>query len=371
MHGKLWIRTSRQWLQGLTAAAIAASGVAAQAKTASVDEVRSVGANAQRAGSQSFAGPWWRGFGEAPLAGLQQAAAGRVGARFVAAQGTHAMALDAQVATAYVAMRTYNVRWRLAVELRESLDRQRQLLAASAPVASLGDALATLDDRRAKADRFAATLLAQRDAAIAALAGLTGATQQEMTNEMQAALAISDMPVFNAATPERLPRSVLMARGDVSASQGRMALGRRFSPEAGHQLAIGTASLSGWIDAASSMRTVATQATSLLPDVQELLAVAAQAETEISADLADLQHRTVETSRMVEIVKTRQLDLEASRRRVEVGAGSEHEVIKNVQALLVNDDQLAISAGEMAYAWIRLQASTGGQALQARRATED
>jgi hypothetical protein len=302
---------------------------------------------------------------------LQQAAAGHGGARFVAAQGTRTMPLDAQVATAYVAMRTYNVRWRLAMELRESLDRQRRLLAASAPVASLGDALATLDDRRAKAERFATTLLAQRDAAVAALAGMTGATPQEMTNEMQAALAIPGMPVFDAAPPERLPRSVLMARGDVSASQGRMVLGRRFSPEAGHQLAIGTASLSGWIDAASAMRTVATQTTSLLPDVQELMAVAAQAETEVSADLAELQHRNVETARLVEIVKTRQLDLEASRRRMDVGAASEHEVIQGFQTLLVNDDQLAISAGEMAFAWIRLQSSTGGQALQARRASDD
>lgn len=160
-------------------------------------------------------------------------------------------------------------------------------------------------------------------------------------------------------------RSVLMAREDVSASQGHVALGRRFSSEAGYHAAIGAASLAGWIDAASPIRTVATQTTSMLPDVQELMAVTAQAETEISADLADLQRHTAETTRLVEIVKTRQLDLDAARRRMEVGAANEHEVIQVLQAFLVNDDELAMSAGELAYAWIRLQSSTGGQALQA------
>ncbi len=99
--------------------------------------------------------------------------------------------------------------------------------------------------------------------------------------------------------------------------------------------------------------------------------MAAKAETEISADLADLQRRTLETGRLLEIVKTRQLDLEASRRRLQVGAGSEHDVIRGYQVLLVDDDALAISAGELAYAWIRLQASTGGQAIQARGASDE
>lgn len=363
-----WIKTRGRIL---LAAAIAAASVASQAKTASADDIRTDRADAQRTDAMPLAGPWWRGFGESALASLQQAARSQSGTRAVMAQGGRAMTVDAQVATAYVAMRTYNVRWLIATKLIESLDRQRQILAGSAPVASMGNALATVDDRRAKAQRMATVLLAQRDAAIAALASLTGSTPQEIANEMQAALAIPDMPTFNADTPDRLPRSVLMARGDVSASQGQVALGRRFSAEASHQAAIGAASLAGWIDAASSIRTVPTQTTSMLPDVQELMAVAAQAETEISADLADLQRRTVETTRLVEIVKTRQLDLEAARRRMGVGAADEHEVIKGLQALLVNDDELAMSAGELAYAWIRLQSSTGGQALQARGLSDE
>src|SRR5258706_9800849 len=314
----------------LLAAALGAVGGASQAKTASVDEVRIEGrAVAQSNGAGQEAGPWWQGFGEgAGAARKQRAARQRSGVATVAPAGAMPLSADAQVTVAYVAMRTYNVRWRLAMEMRDSLDRQRQLLAASAPVASLGDALATLDERRATADRFATALLDQRDTAIATLARLTGSTQQATWKDLQAAIAIRDMPVFDAETPERLPRSVLMARHDVSASQGRVALGRRFSPEAEHQLAIGAASLGGWIEAASSMRNLATTDASALPDVQDLISVAAKAESEISADLADLQRRTLETGRLLEIVKTRQLDLEASRRRLQVGAGSEHDVIR-------------------------------------------
>jgi outer membrane protein TolC len=94
--------------------------------------------------------------------------------------------------------------------------------------------------------------------------------------------------------------------------------------------------------------------------------VSAQAESEVSADLSALQQRTVRTARLIEVVKSRQLELEAVKRRQQVGAASAHDVILGTQTLLVDDDELAASAGELAYAWIRLQASTGGQALQAR-----
>lgn len=356
------ISSTSRWIAVFLVAALAGT---AQARTASADEARS---DTRPASVVQATGPWWGGFHEAALATLQRAALARSSAGGESVSGTAAMPLDAQVTVAYVAMRTFNVRWRLATDMRDTLDRQRKLLASAAPVASLGQALATIDGRRTKADRIAATLLGQRDAAIDALARLTGRPAQDLFGELQGALALRDMPVFDAETPERLPRSVLMARRDVSASRSMVALGGR-SPEAQRQLAIGPASLAGWIAAVPD--SLAATPSSELPDVQSLLTVAAQAETEISADLGALQRRTANTERLVGIVKSRQMELDAVKTRMQLGAASEHDVIQGYQALLVDDDELAVSAGELAYAWIKLQASTGGQAIQARVTPED
>ena len=367
MHGES-IKPAGRWI---LAALMVFAATASQARTASADEVRHDTAAMPRAGLAAEPGaPWWASFNEAPLAGLQRAALSHAStATAVGAAPASAMAIDAQVTTAYIAMRVFNVRWQLAMQMRDSLDRQRKLLAGSAPVASLGQALATLDERRAQSDRFASMMLGQRDAAMAALARMTGKSPETLFGELQMALASRDMPLFDAQTPERLPRSVMMGRRDVSASRSMVALGRRGSAEAQHDLAIGPASLSGWIAAAPGGLPATLD--SQLPDVKAVLTVAAQAESEISADLDALQRRTVQTERLFEVVKSRQMELDAVKQRMQVGAATEQEVIGGYQTLLVNDDALAVSAGELAYAWIRLQASTGGQALQARSPSED
>jgi len=355
----------------MLAALLAGLATASQARTANADEVRHVAATMPRAGvSAESDGPWWASFNEAPLAGLQRAALARATSGAAAgAVPASAMPIDGQVTTAYIAMRVFNVRWQLAMQMRESLERQRALLAASAPVASLGQALATIDERRAQSERFAAMMLAQRDAAMDALARLTGKTPENLFGELQVVLASRDMPLFEAQTPQRLPRAVMMGRRDVSASRSMVALGRRGSPEAQQDLAIGPASLSGWIAAAPGGLPATLD--SELPDVKAVLTIAAQAESEISADLDALQRRTLQTERLYQVVKSRQMELDAVKQRLQVGAATEQEVAGGFQTLLVNNDALAVSAGELAYAWIRLQASTGGQALQARSLPED
>jgi hypothetical protein len=339
-----------------------AGAMACEARTASVDEVRAD--SRPPASPVDAAGPWWTAFNEAPLAGLQRAAAARSQSAPALSSGSSSMPLDAQVTAAYVGLRTFHLRWRLALEMRDSLELQRRMLASAPPTASLGEALKTIDQRRATCDRLVAAMQSQRDASMNALAALTGKSAQDLFGELHDALDNRDLPAFNAPTPERLPRSVLLARSDVSASRSLIALGPRSSPEAQRQLAIGPANLTGWIAAAPG--NVASVPGSDLPDVQNLLTVSAQAESEVSADLSALQQRTVRTARLVEVVKSRQLELEAVKRRQQVGAASAHDVILGTQTLLVDDDELAASAGELAYAWIRLQASTGGQALQAR-----
>lgn len=355
----------------MLAALLAGLATASQARTASADEVRHGAATLPRAGQVAGTdGPWWSSFNEAPLASLQRAALAHAGnGASIGVAPAAAMPIDGQVATAYIAMRVFNVRWQLAMQMRESFERQRKLLAGAAPVASLGQALATIDERRAQSERFAAMMLGQRDAAMDALARMTGKSPENLFGELQSALASHDMPLFGAQTPQRLPRSVMMGRRDVSASRSMVALGRRGSSEAQHDLAIGPASLSGWIAAAPGGLPVTLD--SELPDVKALLTVAAQAESEISADLDALQRRTAQTERLFEVVKSRQMELDAVKQRLQVGAATEQEVIGGFQTLLVNDDALAVSAGELAYAWIRLQASTGGQALQASSLPED
>jgi hypothetical protein len=335
---------------------------ACQARTATVEEFR---ADARTPASASDpAGPWWMAFNEAPLDGLQRAAVSRPQAAPALSSGSSSLPLDAQVAAAYVGLRTFHLRWRLALEMRASLEQQRRMLAAAPPTASMGAALKTIDQRRATCDRLVAAMQSQRDASMNALSALTGKSAQDLFGELHDALSRHDLPAFDAPTPERLPRSVLMSRPDVSASRSLIALGTRSSPEAQRQLAIGPANLTGWIAAAPGA--VPPTPSSGLPDVQNLLTVSAQAESEVSADLSALQQRTVQAARFFEVVKSRQMELEAVKRRQQVGAATAHDVILGTQALLVDDDELAASAGELAYAWIRLQASTGGQALQAR-----
>jgi hypothetical protein len=364
-HARHWMRAA------LLAAVLAELATASQARTASADQVRHEQAAAMPRASQAAGidAPWWAGFNEAPLAALQRAALARASSDATAVPPASAMPIDAQVTTAYIAMRVFNVRWQLAMQMRESLERQHKLLAGAAPVASLGQALATIGERKAQSERFAAMMLGQRDAAMDALARLTGKSPQDLFGELQVALASRDMPLFDAQTPERLPRSVILGRRDVSASRSMVSLGRRGSSEAQHDLAIGPASLSGWIAAAPGGLPATLD--SQLPDVKAVITVAAQAESEISADLDALQRRTVQTGRLFEVVKSRQMELDAVKQRLQVGAATEQEVIGGFQTLLVNDDALAVSAGELAYAWIRLQASTGGQALQARGLAED
>lgn len=336
--------------------------MACEARTASADEVRAD--SRPMAVAADAPGPWWQAFNEAPLSELQRAATMNRARGPALSSGSSSMPLDAQVTAAYVGLRTFSLRWRLALQMRDSLELQRRLLASAPPTATMGDALKTIDQRRATCDRLVAAMQSQRDAAMNALAALTGKPAQDLFAELHDALDSHDLPAFNAPTPDRLPRSVLLSRRDVSASRSLIALGPRSSHEAQRQLAIGPANLTGWIAAAPG--NVASTPGSDLPDVQNLLTVSAQAESEVSADLSTLQQRTLQAARLIEVVKSRQLELEAVKRRQQVGAASPHDVILGTQALLVDDDELAASAGELAYAWIRLQASTGGQALQAR-----
>src|SRR4051812_20156246 len=102
------ITPAARWM---LAALLATLATASQARTASADEVRQDAQPMPRAGqSLDDSRPWWAGFNEAPLAGLQRATLAHAGAQPGVGASASAMPVDAQVTTAYIAMRVFNVR---------------------------------------------------------------------------------------------------------------------------------------------------------------------------------------------------------------------------------------------------------------------
>jgi len=322
--------------------------------------------------------PWWTALGEPTLIVLQRAAQSEAGSavlrpRSVVANGRR-FTPDAQVAAAYIAMRVLNVRLMLALASRDGAAQFEALAAAGSPTREHAAAIAALKSRIADAERRASALLMRRDEFITLLAAWCGTTSDAMMRTLQPALLARDMPVFNAETPVRLPRAVLASRDDVHEVRTRAMVGRKAMRHADHLAALQTQTLGGWIEAASAPAAgepSAPVAATFRPDDEELARVAAAAELEVSADLSVLQRFGRETATLHEVLRTRQVELAATRRRVELGAGSPLDVIRVHRRLLDDGDRLAVASGELAQAWIRLQASTGGQALAATSAAHD
>ena len=349
----------------------AAAGV--QARLAAPEDIRVARPN-PAAHAAAPGAPWWSGFGESTLATLAQAAEARerdaeAGEDLIAARA-HTLQVDSRIAAAYVAVRVLNVRLMLADEMRDSMVRQRQLVTAGAPTADRAQALTVIDARTASATRIGSALRVRRDEVIALLSDSCGTTPESIFRTLQPALAAHGVPSFDAETPRRLPRAVLAMRADVGAVQERVALSRKLAQRDDPRL---SQALSGWIEAPASRadaQASPSAATAALPDAEELTRVAAEAEREVRMGLSELQRRSQEAARLAEVVRTRQMELTAVERRLDVGAASEFEVIAAFQTLLAENDLLAIAGGELAQAWIRLHASTGGRSLAAGIADE-
>jgi hypothetical protein len=346
-----------------------AFATAAHARVADSPALRPLATLKASPSADAGSSPWWTPFHEDALAELQQAArahAGHGADRTAAGQPR----LDMRVASAYVTARTLTVRASLATDLSDTLQQQHDRLAAQPSTPALAAALAQVDARRDEAQRFASGLLAQRDAAIAQLAQWCGRPVDALRSELEPALIASAIPVFDAQSPQRLPRTVLAARADVGAVDSRALLWRKQSPGAGFDLVRRAQVLGGWIDAQPAAQASA-PATAGTPAIDELATVASRAEEEIRGRMRELQARSEGVHRLYEVVRARQVELGAVQRRHELGAGSDDEVLVAYQRLLLDNDQLAIAGGALADAWIRLQQSTGGQALAAAPKAED
>ena len=196
---------------------------ASHAKTADATQVReqSLAAHAAEARA-SAAPPWWAGFNEAPLATLQDAAL----AFALQHRAQAPLAADTELAAAYVAARVLSVRWQLAQQRVESLPAQTSA--------------------RADAERFALALLQQRERVVALLARWCGMDETALARVMAPALAMRELPLFDATAPTRLPRAILRARADVGAAEQRLLLARK-SAGAAQAAPPGMQVLAGWI----------------------------------------------------------------------------------------------------------------------------
>ena len=336
---------------------LGAGAAGCHAKAASAEQARQQMSSLEAARpSTPAATPWWAAFNEPALAALQGAARAQGDGKPLAVP----MQVDAQVTAAYIAARILNVRWTLVKEFGESLSAQTRLLAAAPAASGQADALAAITAQRAEAERFAVSLQHEREAALAALAQWCHLSTDAVARLMGPAFAMRELPLFDAPAPTRLPRAVLRARADVSAAERRLLLARKSS---GSGLAWqGSESvLSGWIELDAQ---AADTPSGAALDTGELMQVAMRAEGEVRAQLRALQRRSEEAAKRLEIVRMRRVELEATLRRMQLGAGSASEAAQDYRLLLVDNDRLAVAGGELAYSWIALQLSTAGGALQ-------
>lgn len=315
---------------------------------------------------------WWAGFREPAMLAMQRVAASRAflgGPEAIDMRGgpSHTLArtpLDAQVAAAFVAVRVLNVRQGLADQLISDLSDLRRLAAAGAPTPARADVVADFEDRLAAAERHAQMLQARRDELIGRLAAWCGVDRQGMPADFRAALDARTLPAFDAAAPQRLARAVLIRRTDVSLALGQRAAGRQRALQDEPTLADAAQRLSGWIEAPEADARRSSDPPVIEAD-DELERIVEEAEQEVRDSLAQLWARHREAAQLAETLRTRQLEVLAAERRVAIERASPAEVLLARQKLLFEGDRLAIASGDLALAWMRLESSTGGQALNA------
>lgn len=256
------------------------------------------------------AAPWWSAFREPALVELQQAAAANASQAtaplLARADDASDAPLDIQVASDYLGMRLLNVRAMLADEMLRTIARQRVLMAGTAPLRTQTPPLAALDSELTQARRRVEELTANRDTLIADLARLCGTTPDALRARLQQVLADSSLPALDLATPAGAP--------------------------------------------------IAARSSDVFEDLQV-------------RDLEARQHRvrqlTEQTRTWLEIVRTRQLELEAARQRMALGAQPEFSVLATYRVMLVDNDRLADSVSELAKAWLQLHLQDAARPLQA------
>jgi len=294
------LRRSRALLPYVITTAIAVLSAAlcsgAQAKSSS-------GELAPLEAAPAAAAPWWSAFHEQPLDDLQQAAAAHAAKAAspvflpaVAATDGASAPLELQVAADYIGVRMLTVRAMLVDEMLRTINRQRELLAGTAPLRTQTPPLAALDAEFAQARQRSREMRGNRDALIADLARLCGHTPVAMQARLQTALADPTIPVLDRIAPSAMP-----------------------APE---------------------------HTGDIFDDMQA---------RDIDASRRAVLRQSERTRTWAEIVHTRRTEVETARQRMALGAQPEFSVLATYRVMLVDNDRLADSAGELAKAWLQLQ----------------
>jgi outer membrane protein TolC len=325
-------------------------------------------ARAPGARAEEAAG-WWSAFHDATL-NLLLAETAPPAAAVQPQQALLALQLQADATAAYVLARVASVRLANGQLLADALQRQLELLRADGQDGSeaVRDAQQALDAARARLPQFEAL----RGASIALLAQRSGGTRSVAMLSRQLAPALGDarLPAPSFDVPRELPGIVLRRRPDVAQAEAQLS-------QAGRDSAEGQLRLARYLQALSAP---------IAPSAGEPADAAAGAQPEdvLEAARRDIASRLGRLDAAVAAAKQQEATLLALqpqylalRERFQQGEVPEMQALGAMARMLVEEDRLAASAGQLAIAWIAFQASIGGagnasasELLGARRSAE-
>ncbi|MCG2592335.1 hypothetical protein LZ009_06020 [Ramlibacter sp. XY19] len=303
-------------------------------------------------GARAEAAPvWWSAFNDATL-NLLLAEAAPPAAAAPPLQALLALQLQADATAAYVLARVASVRLMNGRLLVDTLQRQLELLRAGG--GPDGDAARSAQQALESAQARLPQFEALRTASIDLLAQRTGGTRSVAMLSRQLAPALGDarLPVPAFDVPRELPGIVLRRRPDVAQAEAQLA-------QAGRDTAAGQLRLARYLQALSAP---------IAPAEESIAsAVGSQPEDVLEAARQDIALRLAQLDAAVQAAKQQEAALLALqpqylalRERFLRGEVPEAQALGGLARMLVEEDRLAASGGQLAIAWIAFQASIGG-----------
>jgi len=305
---------------------------------------RAPGARAETAG-------WWSAFNDATL-NLLLAEAAPAAAAAEPNQALLALQLQADATAAYVLARVASVRLMNGQLLVDALQRQLELLRAGQQEDSdaVRNAQQALQSAQARLTQFEAL----RVSSIALLAQRSGGARSVAMLSRQLAPVLGDarLPVPTFDLPRELPGIVLRKRPDVAQAEAQLS-------QAGRGTADGQLRLARYLQAmaapiAPSSEQAGDAASSQPEDVLEA------ARQDISVRLGQLDAAVNAAKQQEAVLLGLQPQYLQLRERFKRGEVAEVQALGALARMLVEEDRLAASGGQLAIAWIAFQASIGG-----------
>ena len=294
---------------------------------------------------------WWSAFNDATL-NLLLAEAAPPAAATEPQQALLALQLQADATAAYVLARVASVRLMNGRLLVDALQRQLDLLRAAGAEDSedARNAQQALEAAQARVAQFDSL----RTASIALLAQRSGGTRSVALLSRQLAPALGDarLPVPAFDLPRELPGIVLRRRPDVAQAEAALS-------QSGRDTAAGQLRLARYLQALSAPITAAETANEPAAGTQpeDVLDSARQ---DIALRLAQLDAAVNAAKKQEATLLALQPQYLALRERFQRGEVREVQALGALARMLVEEDRLAATGGQLAIAWIAFQASIGG-----------